>query len=108
MPKHCPLILIANMRKANSFYPREELDDLISEGVSHELWSLVGQCGIKWDDHERDWYEDNQGRYRALWLDVYFRPGTLEWLMNMEDVRREGRGHAAFPKGGRLHPLIRR
>lgn len=106
VPEHFPLVLVSSLRKANYFYAREELDDLISDGVVHQLWELVCNCSIRWGDTPQDWYADCGRRYRAIWLNVYFRPGSLEWMSNLEDVRRENMGKLNFPLGprGRFHP----
>lgn len=89
-PHHCPLILMANMRRANRHqYTPEELDDLISDGVAHELWGLVQRCQINWSDHPHDYYYDVRGGHRAIYLDVYFRPGTLEWQRAEEELAPE-------------------
>ena len=79
-PHHCPLILMANMRRANCRqYNPEEMDDLISDGVAYELWGLVSHCQIRWDDYPSDYYYDARGGHRAIYLYVYLRPGTIEW-----------------------------
>lgn len=79
-PEHAPLILTANLRRANRLqYSPEELDDLICDGVAYELWGLVLKCDIPWNDHTTDYYYDARGGYRAIYLNPFLRPGTLEW-----------------------------
>ena len=102
-PGHCPVILMSNMRRANRRqHNKEEIDDLIIDGVHHELWAMLAECQIKWNDRPYEYFYDNGGGYRALCLDVYFRPGTLEWQRAEEELAPELR---AEKERRRIHHL---
>lgn len=96
-PYHCPLVLISNIRRANFSYTHEELDDIINDGMCYELWGLVKDCiNLKWDDMPSDYYYNDRGGHRAIWLAHWFRPLTLEWEAAERTLSRELEAVASF------------